>query len=181
MRYQKFLIALILLCGLFTVNAYAFSIDSAREKNGSVEVVCKRDDKGAFNAVAYARQQDANDISTAIYFDLLQVDEGEDMSFSFKLPETTQKDKVYILTVSCDTGSDTKIIYFEGEGSVYLLGDINEDGLVDSKDASVLLQAIAKNDTASILERADVNKDKTADSKDASLILSYASGQTEGF
>ncbi len=62
----------------------------------------------------------------------------------------------------------------------YLLGDVNEDGSVDSSDASLVLAEYAKIQTGGEGEftdiqykAADVNKDDTVDSSDASKILAY--------
>ena len=62
----------------------------------------------------------------------------------------------------------------------YLLGDVNEDGSVDSSDASLVLAEYAKIQTGGAGEftdvqykAADVNKDDTVDSSDASKILAY--------
>ena len=62
----------------------------------------------------------------------------------------------------------------------YDLGDVNEDGKVDAKDASMVLVAYAKVSTGSedgLTEKqrkaADVNADGKVDAKDASSILAY--------
>ena len=62
----------------------------------------------------------------------------------------------------------------------YLLGDVNEDGSVDSSDASIVLAEYALLQTGKepILTKkqslaADVNKDEAIDSSDASNILGY--------
>ena len=61
-----------------------------------------------------------------------------------------------------------------------MLGDVNEDGSVDSSDASLVLAEYAKIQTGGAgeftktqLEAADVNKDDVVDSSDASKILAY--------
>jgi hypothetical protein len=62
----------------------------------------------------------------------------------------------------------------------YLLGDVNNDGSVDSSDASLVLAEYAKIQTGGAGEfteiqqkAADVNKDNSTDSSDASKILAY--------
>ncbi len=58
----------------------------------------------------------------------------------------------------------------------YTLGDVNEDGVVDSKDARIILQASV--DAVSLTERqqeiADTNEDGLVDSKDARWVLQKA-------
>lgn len=61
-----------------------------------------------------------------------------------------------------------------------MLGDVNEDGMVDSSDASLVLAEYAKIQTGGAGEftniqykAADVNNDNVVDSSDASKILSY--------
>ncbi|MBP5362068.1 MAG: hypothetical protein J6Y71_03445 [Ruminococcus sp.] len=62
----------------------------------------------------------------------------------------------------------------------YYLGDVNDDGKIDAKDASMVLAAYAKASTGEDngltdmqKESADVNIDARIDAKDASLILEY--------
>ena len=64
--------------------------------------------------------------------------------------------------------------------SEYLLGDVNNDGSVDSSDASIVLAEYAKIQTGGAGEftetqhkAADVNNDGVVDSSDASKILAY--------
>ena len=61
-----------------------------------------------------------------------------------------------------------------------MLGDVNEDGMVDSSDASRVLQEYALIQTGgepTFTEKqklaSDVNKDNSTDSTDASKILAY--------
>lgn len=67
-----------------------------------------------------------------------------------------------------------------GTGDDYLLGDVNEDGKVDSADASLVLAEYGLIQTGGTLtftdkqkKAADVNKDGKSDSSDASKILEY--------
>ena len=66
--------------------------------------------------------------------------------------------------------------------SLYTLGDVNEDGMIDAKDASLVLVEYSKASTGGNGEftqaqkkASDVNSDGMTDAKDASLILSYYS------
>ena len=67
-----------------------------------------------------------------------------------------------------------------GTGDDYLLGDVNEDGKVDSADASLVIAEYGLIQTGGTLtftdkqkKAADVNKDGKSDSSDASKILEY--------
>ncbi|MBR4361332.1 MAG: leucine-rich repeat protein [Ruminococcus sp.] len=66
--------------------------------------------------------------------------------------------------------------------TLYTLGDVNEDGMIDAKDASLVLVEYSKASTGGNGEfiqaqkkASDVNSDGMTDAKDASLILSYYS------
>lgn len=70
----------------------------------------------------------------------------------------------------------------------YKTGDLNEDGFIDSRDASIVLRISSKLSTGKDLTieekeqstRADMNKDGYINQKDASLILSYYSNRSTG-
>jgi hypothetical protein len=75
-----------------------------------------------------------------------------------------------------------RFVAIENGLSITSLGDVNEDGKVDAKDASFILgiySILSTGGTPDITEgqakAADVNNDGHADSKDASTILSYYS------
>lgn len=62
----------------------------------------------------------------------------------------------------------------------YVFPDVNEDGIVDSRDASEILSAYAKIQTGqptglteSQLDAADANRDGVIDSRDASLVMEF--------
>jgi hypothetical protein len=58
-----------------------------------------------------------------------------------------------------------------------LLGDVNCDGLIDSRDAALILQLTARLiSTVPCPENANVNRDGSIDSRDAALILQYDAG-----
>ena len=68
----------------------------------------------------------------------------------------------------------------QGQTADYSLGDVNEDGKVDAKDASMVLVAYVKSSTGAEhglseaqAKAANVNGDALIDAKDASFILSY--------
>ena len=66
----------------------------------------------------------------------------------------------------------------EGEPSDdVLLGDVNSDGTLDSKDATAILQYLAGYDVTINMKVADYNGDSTVDSKDATAILQYLANQ----
>ncbi|MCI5910299.1 MAG: dockerin type I domain-containing protein, partial [Oscillospiraceae bacterium] len=81
-------------------------------------------------------------------------------------------DNISTPTTSKDNGTTSKT------ETKTKLGDINDDGAIDSKDAVLVLKYYAEsltgNTTTSIpLEKGDVNGDGKIDSKDAVKILKY--------
>jgi hypothetical protein len=64
---------------------------------------------------------------------------------------------------------------------IYTLGDVNDDGLIDTDDVVLILQHIK--DATSFTEEetlaADANKDTVIDEKDAVVILAYVVGIKE--
>ena len=88
------------------------------------------------------------------------------------VPCTTQSINVRALT-------DEELAQYVQPASANL-GDVNEDGKIDAKDASAILVEYSimstggdGNFTASQKQAADVNADTKIDAKDASSILSY--------
>ena len=65
----------------------------------------------------------------------------------------------------------------------YTLGDVNDDGTIDSEDSLWALRYLVKLDTPTDQQRlaADVNQDGTVDSEDALLILRYFVKQITSF
>ena len=73
-----------------------------------------------------------------------------------------------------------KLTVKAGSGDNFMLGDVNEDGKVDAKDASLVLVAYSKASTggdygftSTQMKAAEVNGDGKIDAKDASFILAY--------
>jgi len=72
-------------------------------------------------------------------------------------------------------------------GDPYVLGDVNQDGVIDSSDASVVLSAYASFSsgdgyklTDTQIKCADVNHDGVIDSSDSSRILEYYAKHSSG-
>ena len=80
------------------------------------------------------------------------------------------------VTSSTDTRFDSKnyVATVEYEAG-YMLGDVNNDGIPDAKDALMVLQINGKLITPTEAQKAaaDVNKDGVPDAKDALKILQY--------
>lgn len=96
---------------------------------------------------------------------------GEKDSYSY----TVTEDGTYYFYSTNSGIKITKITLTLPKNSTVLKGDVNKDGAIDSKDASVILQmssGIVEKD----VESADVNADGSVDAKDAAIILAYASG-----
>ena len=65
----------------------------------------------------------------------------------------------------------------------YALGDVNKDGVIDVKDANLIVSCFYGSEdlTDEQLKLADVNGDGVIDTKDANLIVSYFYGTIENF
>lgn len=92
---------------------------------------------------------------------------------------------VYVST-NGENGSLTKVASFQyGTKPPFELGKVDNDDVIDSRDALLVLQHAAKMEgyelTGSALLAADVNQDGTADSRDALLILQYAAKMIDEF
>lgn len=88
--------------------------------------------------------------------------------------------KAVIEAIAADGTSYTVDIEVRPRVSLYTLGDVNDDGKIDAKDASAILVEYSKMSTggesaftASQRKAADVNNDSKTDAKDASAILAY--------
>ena len=73
--------------------------------------------------------------------------------------------KVYLLEVVCELG-----------GKKPLLGDLNNDGMIDVTDASILINVILENLSDFRADRADINGDGVIDVTDVSLLIGIALG-----
>ena len=65
-----------------------------------------------------------------------------------------------------------------GTANEYRVGDINNDGVIDTTDSQLVMKYALGSATPSVLQReaADVNMDGQVDTTDARLILQKASG-----
>ena len=84
----------------------------------------------------------------------------------------------YAETFAKENGIQFKVI--DSESDEMLLGDVNDDNIIDARDASAVLAEYANSSTsvgASFTDEqkkaADVNKDNIIDARDASDILAY--------
>lgn len=74
---------------------------------------------------------------------------------------------------------DEATIYSATEKPAPLLGDVNNDGVVDAQDASLVQQKVAGKVTIDNEKVADVNQDGYIDAQDASLIQQKVAGKTD--
>jgi len=91
-------------------------------------------------------------------------------------------DKQY--TRNLGSGSGIELLYFNGPSVVTdVLGDVNEDGLVNSTDALIVLSADANMDTSGScpMNCGDANGDGAVNSTDALIILSFDAGMSVSF
>mgnify|MGYP000807467421 FL=1 len=98
-------------------------------------------------------------------------------------PKELTKGKYYVYLVGGGTAfAQSQVASFECDKK-YTLGDVNDDGAIDSEDALMALQIFTKIITPTETQRlaADVNRDTTIDSEDALLILRYFVKQITSF
>lgn len=108
------------------------------------------------------------------YIDQMSV-EGGKVTFTLKPKALTEG--TYNVYISTTDKPLEKVASFEyGTKPPYTLGDVNNDGSIDPKDAVLVLRHAAALITLSgdQLKAADVNGDNTVDPKDAVKILRYA-------
>ena len=105
---------------------------------------------------------------------------GTDTTFTLK-PKGLEADKTYRVYVSTASKEPTEAASFSyGEKPTYTLGDVNEDGTINIKDASALLNYIVgkRELTENNLLAADVAAPKgTVNVQDAARILNYIVGK----
>ena len=104
--------------------------------------------------------------------------QASDGSISFTLkPKELTAGTSYSVYLSTTSKAVTKVASFQyGEKPAYTLGDVNDDGNIDAKDAVLVLRYAAKLADLNSQQQlsADVNADGAIDAKDAVKILRYA-------
>jgi hypothetical protein len=86
-------------------------------------------------------------------------------------------------TRNLGTGNGIELLYLDSAPEVTALGSVNEDGLVDSTDALIILSADVGMDTSAFcpMNCGDVNSDGYVNSTDALIVLSYDVGMSVPF
>ena len=122
---------------------------------------------------------DANNI---VYIDQVTAS-GDSVSFNV-YPRTLTSGKTYSVRISTNAANGA----LAEKGSfqyyaAYTLGDVNEDKVIDARDATrVLLHAAEKTTlTGGQLSAAKVNNDDVVDARDATRILLYAAEKITSF
>ena len=78
--------------------------------------------------------------------------------------------------------STTPVVTLSLKMTSFVLGDVNDDGMVNQQDAQMILDYEAQNLQSELnLQAADVSGDGIIDSNDAVLILQFAAGQITSF
>ena len=108
------------------------------------------------------------------YIDQVTVTDGA-AKFTLK-PKALKEGTYYIFVSTTDEALKVVATFKYGTKPLYTLGDVNNDGSIDPKDAVLVLRHAAALITLSgdQLKAADVNGDNTVDPKDAVKILRYA-------
>ena len=132
-------------------------------EDGTARISWKNDPSGFYVPITWHTEDDV-----LKYHE--EVEDGSDASYFISF-----SDDALVLKKTKD-GDASYVLYKEALS----LGDVNNDGKVDAKDASLILVEYASlsTDGKSVLSdeaktAADVNKDGKADSKDASAVLQY--------
>lgn len=104
--------------------------------------------------------------------------QASDGSISFTLkPKELTAGTSYSVYLSTTSKAVTKVASFQyGEKPAYTLGDVNDDGKINSTDALLVLQYAVNTVSLDSAQQmaADVNRDGKINSTDALLILQYA-------
>lgn len=163
-----------------------YEVLSISTENGDV-LANNSKNKGKIN-VAMAGVSNLRDEGVLVTMELSCNEKPEKSDFEFDVASVYMIDENYD-SQSVDFTIDENWKEAEG-GEVspsYTLGDVNNDGFVDSSDASLILGEYAMIQTgekATFTETqvlaADVNKDKATDSSDASKILGYYAASSTG-
>lgn len=154
---------------------------------------------GRLYTVTIDASYDADDIKLAQFTDTdVIIQDGDDnigsetvYSYELVLVETEEEPEESYTVETTEEEADgvtyiSKVItYYLYES--YLLGDVNEDGFIDSSDASAVLAEYARTATGNAAtftinqqKAADVNEDSFVDSVDASKILKYYADAATG-
>ena len=138
-------------------------------------------------SLALLLQQDKNEYPTEAnlyYIDQVDIEEGK-ATFSI-IPKAMTDGATYNVYVSTngENGSLTKVASFQyGTKPPYTLGDVNNDGEIDPKDAVLVLRYSAELTPLGEDQQkaANVNGDAFIDAKDAVKILRYSAGMIKSF
>lgn len=179
---KKFILTLVM--SLFmssTAFAATADIQEAYEKiDGNIYIKCNIKDGSDNETITLmaSQWQDETYTQDIIYAAQKKVSLDENGSFEYIFTSAACADnenKIYILRVggtNIET-PDSIIIAFNG-GNVYSASDINNDGIVDVKDASILLKYISGIDatlTSAQLQAGDMDKNTIIDITDVIAIL----------
>ncbi|MGN1319259.1 MAG: dockerin type I repeat-containing protein [Lachnospirales bacterium] len=180
---MKKLILLILTCFSMTTATFASTanIEEAYEDNdGNILVKCSiidgLDDETI--TIMASLWQDDTFTEDIIYISQKDITLDENGSFEYTFTPATWTDSennIYILRVGGTNIEipDSIIIAFNN-GSYYSAGDINDDGVMDSVDASILLKYVSEIDTtltSAQLQAGDIDKNTVIDLTDVIAIM----------
>lgn len=122
-------------------------------------------------------------------YDIHPSDEGQLLITALILSEiksadlSATKSQVILLNYSDREISRLPEVLKEGANLTRKKGDVNDDGIIDSTDASLILKQDTGNTDPGRIDKnnSDVNNDKDTDTCDAALILKYDANLISGF
>lgn len=159
----------------FYANASTFTLE-CKELTGDYSLVLLLDETSGVTGIPT--------VSNLQYIDQVDIKKGE-ATFSI-IPKAMTDDATYNVYVSTngENGSLTKVASFQyGTKPPYTLGDVNNDGDIDPKDAVLVLRYSAELIPLGEDQQkaANVNGDAFIDAKDAVKILRYSAGMIKSF
>ena len=160
------------------LNADGVYVDAAR-----VTVTFSGATAGKYYLVITLNEDSYPTADNLAYMDQVVADTGTSVSFDV-YPKELKSGQIYNIYVSSNDGVNAyhKVASFSYY-TPYILGDVNEDGKVQSVDALRVLRAVAKQITLTSPQElaADVNHDNKIQSVDALRILRYVAKQITEF
>jgi hypothetical protein len=178
---KKFLSFFVLAMMFFTSVAECAEIKilkAERDENDGVNVACTVSDSEDLQYVTMVAKEytaSNDDFDAIVYIDQFKpnIADGK-FEYTFNMRTGLDDTKVYLLRIGGTNAENVaqKIIAVTGK-TIFVAGDVNSDGYIDEKDASLVIKYICglREFDESELNAANANGDETVDMLDATEIL----------